>query len=137
MAHRQHRMYRQSRDRILLGVASGLAEATGLDPLVVRALFVTTALLGGVGLLVYLVLAALLPVRDNESGPVQTHQRADETTSILLVAGLAGVLLIGAGLAVMAVHNGWSDRVTVAIPWLIVLVTLVAGIIIGRRHWED
>ena len=45
--------------------------------------------------------------------------------------------MIGVGLVALAVQHGWSDRIATVTPWLIVLITLVAGIAIGRRRWED
>lgn len=137
MTHRQRRVYRSSRNRILLGVAGGLAEAVGVDPVGVRALFVAMSLLAGAGLLLYLVLAAVLPVREDDRQPGDVASCVDETTMVLLVGGLAGVVLIGVGLVALAIQNGWSDRIATVTPWLIVLITLVAGIAIGRRHWED
>ncbi|MCC6627560.1 MAG: PspC domain-containing protein [Chloroflexi bacterium] len=137
MTHRQRRVYRSSRNRILLGVAGGLAETAGVDPVGVRALFVAMSLLAGAGLLLYLVLAAVLSVREDDRQPGDVAPCVDETTMVLLVGGLAGVVLIGVGLVALAVQNGWSDRIATVTPWLIVLITLVAGIAIGRRRWED
>jgi phage shock protein PspC (stress-responsive transcriptional regulator) len=122
---------------VLLGVAGGLAAAAGIDPVIVRVLFAATALLGGAGLLVYLALAAVLPVREDDHRPGEAGSSPDETSMVLVVGGLAGVLLIGAGLVFLAIRPGGFDLLTVVTPWLIVLVTVVAGLVIGRRRWED
>jgi signal transduction histidine kinase/phage shock protein PspC (stress-responsive transcriptional regulator) len=55
-ATRQPQARRASRstdDRLLGGVASGLAAHLGADPLLIRALFVVTALFGGLGIALY------------------------------------------------------------------------------------
>jgi phage shock protein C len=57
----EKRLHRSSREKMLAGVAGGLAEYTGLDPALIRLLFVVLALLGGHGLLIYLLLAVILP----------------------------------------------------------------------------
>ncbi|UZN02135.1 PspC domain-containing protein [Cellulomonas sp. S1-8] len=58
-------LYR-SDDRWVGGVAGGLAERVGVDPLIVRGLLAVTALIGGLGLVLYGVAWALLPdARDN------------------------------------------------------------------------
>jgi phage shock protein C len=45
-----------------LGVAGGLAEYTGIDPVIIRLAFVLTTLYaGGVGLVIYLAMALLTP----------------------------------------------------------------------------
>ena len=75
---------RRSRsDKMLGGVCGGLADYTGIDPLLWRVGFVATAILGP-GILAYLVLWVLMPpasdVRDDELGPLDRlagdlHQR--------------------------------------------------------------
>ena len=55
------RLYRDEEDKILGGVASGLANYMGIDPAVMRILFAVTAFFGGFGFLVYIVLWIALP----------------------------------------------------------------------------
>ncbi|MBO3088561.1 PspC domain-containing protein [Cellulomonas dongxiuzhuiae] len=58
-------LYR-SDDRWVGGVAGGLAERVGVDPLLVRGLLAVTFLVGGLGLVLYGIAWALLPdARDN------------------------------------------------------------------------
>jgi phage shock protein C len=56
------RLYRSRSERMLAGVAGGLAEYFGVDPTLVRLAFVLLALPGGApGILPYLVLAIVVP----------------------------------------------------------------------------
>ena len=55
------RLVRSTRNRILLGVAGGIAEYLRVDPAVIRVLFVLLAFASGIGVLAYLALALLLP----------------------------------------------------------------------------
>ena len=55
------RLYRSSSDKMIAGVCGGLGDFFGLDPTLVRLVFVVLALLGGHGLLVYLVLWIIVP----------------------------------------------------------------------------
>ncbi len=55
------RLYRSSRERMIAGVAGGLAEYFDIDPVFVRALFVASIFLSGVGILIYLVLWIITP----------------------------------------------------------------------------
>jgi signal transduction histidine kinase len=57
------RAFRDPDDRLLSGVASGVAEHLGLDPTPVRLGFVALTLLGGLGVILYGSLWLLLPVR--------------------------------------------------------------------------
>jgi phage shock protein PspC (stress-responsive transcriptional regulator) len=58
------RLTRPASDRVFLGVCSGIARRYGWDPVLVRAAFLATALLGGPGILAYLVLFFVMP-QDN------------------------------------------------------------------------
>ena len=53
----------RSEDRMVAGVAGGLAEYFDIDPTLVRILFVLLTLLGGggLGILVYIVLWIIMP----------------------------------------------------------------------------
>ncbi|MCA9883256.1 MAG: PspC domain-containing protein [Anaerolineae bacterium] len=51
----------KSNDRMIAGVCGGVAEYFNVDPTLVRLLFVLFALAGGPGLLVYIVLALVMP----------------------------------------------------------------------------
>jgi phage shock protein C len=55
------RLYRSRTNRQLLGVCGGLAEYFGVDPTLVRVLFVLFALAGGPGLILYIILALIVP----------------------------------------------------------------------------
>lgn len=55
------RLYRSRTDRQLAGVCGGLADYFGIDPTIVRVLFVLLALAGGPGLIFYIILALIIP----------------------------------------------------------------------------
>lgn len=57
------KLYRSSDDRIISGVAAGIAEYFDLDPVFIRVAFVLLALLNGFGLLLYFVLLIVMPKR--------------------------------------------------------------------------
>jgi phage shock protein C len=61
MEMKEKRLVRMRSDRVVLGVASGIANWLGVDPVIVRLIFVLLALTGLHGILIYLVLALLMP----------------------------------------------------------------------------
>jgi phage shock protein C len=63
------RLYRCQHDRILAGVASGMAERFDLDPTLVRLLWVASVFFGGFGLLAYIVMAIIVPLEPAGEGP--------------------------------------------------------------------
>jgi phage shock protein C len=69
------------------GVCGGLAEYSGIDPLLWRVGFVALTLAGGSGILVYLLLWVLMPM-----GPVGTDYRPNALDGLVerLHTGLSG-----------------------------------------------
>jgi phage shock protein C len=55
------KLYRSRSDRRLVGVCGGLAQFFGLDPTLIRVLFVVLAVLGGSGIVVYLAMWVMVP----------------------------------------------------------------------------
>lgn len=55
------RLLRSTTNRMLGGVCAGIAEYYQLDPTLVRVAFVLLALLGGPGILLYLILLLVIP----------------------------------------------------------------------------
>ncbi|TMF35481.1 MAG: PspC domain-containing protein [Chloroflexi bacterium] len=61
------RLYRSRDDRVLAGVAGGLAELWGADPSVVRIVWALLVILtGGIALVVYIVMAIVVPEEGDE-----------------------------------------------------------------------
>ncbi len=55
------RIYRDPDDRMLGGVCAGLAAYAGIDPTIMRLLFVFFLFMGGIGVLAYIILWVVLP----------------------------------------------------------------------------
>jgi phage shock protein C len=55
------RLYRSGTNRKLAGVCGGLAQYLNTDATLIRVLFVVLALLGGPGLVIYLLMWILIP----------------------------------------------------------------------------
>lgn len=66
------RMTRSRGDRLIAGVASGLAAYFGIDPLFVRIGFVILSLFNGMGVILYLALWLIVP---NEDSSVKAARR--------------------------------------------------------------
>ena len=56
------RLYRCRHDRQLAGVAAGMAEYLDLDPTVVRILWILSAFVGGFTIVLYIILAFVMPL---------------------------------------------------------------------------
>ena len=72
------RLYRCRHDRLVAGVASGVAEYFHIDPTIVRVLWVVSVFFGGLGLLLYFVMAIIVPL-EPEVGPAVSAPAGDPT----------------------------------------------------------
>ena len=57
------KLYRNTENKMLAGVCSGIADYFDIDPTLVRLGWVLFSLLGGSGLLAYLIAAIIIPER--------------------------------------------------------------------------
>jgi phage shock protein PspC (stress-responsive transcriptional regulator) len=113
-------LLRSKDDRLVWGVAGGLAAHIGFNPTVVRVAFVLLTLFGGAGLLAYLVLAVALPEDDGTRNPVEESVWA-RLGKVVLVCILVGIALGMA--AALAVVSAWVTATGHG--------TLVAGVVIA------
>jgi len=56
-----HRMYRDAEHRIIGGVCAGMGAFWNIEPWLVRTIFIIITMMGGLGILVYLILYIVLP----------------------------------------------------------------------------
>jgi phage shock protein PspC (stress-responsive transcriptional regulator) len=61
----EKRVLKKSHNRVIAGVCAGIAEYLGWQPRQVRAIFVLVALLGGTGIIAYLILWLAMPPADS------------------------------------------------------------------------
>jgi phage shock protein PspC (stress-responsive transcriptional regulator) len=92
---------------VIAGVAGGLGEYTGIDPVLFRVLFAVLTLFGGSGILLYVVAWLFMPAEDEQVSPAESllhrgpggsnRARDAAAAGALVVAGLvlAGVLALG------------------------------------------
>lgn len=65
----ERKLYKDPNNKVISGVCSGLGNYLGVDVTIMRVLFVAMALLGGPGLLIYIILALIMkkPVSEYEA----------------------------------------------------------------------
>lgn len=59
------KLYRSSVNKVIAGVAGGIGEYSGVDPSIIRVLFVVLAIFGGSGVVLYLILWIILPTQSS------------------------------------------------------------------------
>jgi phage shock protein PspC (stress-responsive transcriptional regulator) len=106
-----NRLYRCRENRVLAGVASGVAEFFHLDPTLVRILWFVSIFFWGVGILVYIGLAIIVPM---EPAPFVAGTPAGSDPE-----GAVGDATTSTGIAPAAAHPGHTHG---------------AGVVDGHRH---
>lgn len=99
----ERRLRRSSRRKVVAGVAGGLGDYTGIDPVLFRVVFAVLTLFGGTGILLYLVGWLFLPAEDQAVSPAESligrgsaggsSRGRDAAIAVALV--VAGLLLAG------------------------------------------
>lgn len=119
------RLRRSRTERIGAGVAGGLGEYFGVDPVIFRVLFATSAFFGGAGVLAYLIAWAAIPDEGTEraaiDGWVSSLRR--RRVPVWVIAAAAALLLW------LIAFSWWAPGPL--FPVLAVVLILVA--IFGRR----
>ncbi len=63
--NKNKQLYRSKKNRIIGGVCGGLGEYFNVDPTLIRLVWVIVFLMGGSGLLVYIIFWIILPEEDS------------------------------------------------------------------------
>jgi phage shock protein PspC (stress-responsive transcriptional regulator) len=139
------RRWARSDDRVVLGVAGGLARALAIDPLFVRITFVVLALFSGAGIILYIAGFALLAASPT-SPPPTTVRRIGGAIAILLCArwlfrgearlpGAGWVVAIGLLGAAVALWRGRTPIDHQAAPTVEVLTATDGGA--TSERWDS
>ncbi len=99
-------MRRSRTDRKLVGVAGGLGRWAGVDPLVLRILFVVLTLFGGSGILLYALGWLLVPDEGEEESEGQRLFNGRSKSRFRTVAVLVVVLVLGLAVTGSLIHSG-------------------------------
>ena len=118
---------RRATDRVIGGVAAGIADYLNIDPVLVRAVFVGLVIFGGAGLVLYLVAWLLIPVEGRDESPLeQVLPPSGAIVRVLLV--IAAIAFLG---AVVLPFSDWTFGSS--FPALMLVAVVAAGIYLLRR----
>lgn len=112
--HVPSRLYRSRSEKMIAGVCGGLGEYFDVDPVLIRLLFVVTALISGVGLLAYIILWIVVPMQGNEDAPREQALRGEVEALYRTVRERIdpGSTAAGATGAATAGTGAWTDQST-------------------------
>ena len=143
----EKRLYRSPAERRIAGICGGLAEYFNVDPVLVRVIFVVLFLLSGIGLLAYIILWLVIPVRERRegetevitpdgtetpvSGPKQTEESAKELKKHNL---FGGIILIALGVIFLTENFLPVYRLNKFWPLVLIIIGIAVLWKAGKRH---
>jgi signal transduction histidine kinase len=120
-------LYRRTRGNLLGGVARGLADHLGIEPIYPRIAFVVLTFIGGAGILLYAAFWFFVPVSPNDPAP--PRERSWNLSRIVAL----GALTIGAQLVIQWLGLGLSG----ALVWPLVLAAFGVAVLWQRSDAEQ
>ena len=103
----QKRLYRSRKEKMVAGVAGGIAEYFELDPVIVRIGFVLLTVISGVGLITYLICIFVMPKEPCSAEATAQEEVLNETCKDDMQQGnkrrsILGIILVIAGILLLA-----------------------------------
>jgi phage shock protein PspC (stress-responsive transcriptional regulator) len=123
----QRRVLRRPHDgRVAAGVSAGLGEYFGVDPVLFRVLFATSAFFGGAGILAYLLAWAAIPDEGTERAPIDGWAATLRRRRIPVWA----VAVTGGLFLWLAAFSWWAPGPFVPV----IAVGVIVAVLLGRRE---
>jgi phage shock protein PspC (stress-responsive transcriptional regulator) len=86
------RLYRSRTNRVIGGVAGGIGEYLGIDPIIIRIIWVILALFAGAGVVAYILAWIIIPERPAGEGAPQAPEGFSSEAGLIV-----GLILVGLG----------------------------------------
>lgn len=136
------KLIRSRTDRYVGGVAAGLAAYLKVDPVFVRIAFVATLALGGLGLLAYVILLAVMPVEGDPAEPLPPIEpkRRNLMIGLAVIVGIIGIATADSGNFAGWLFGFWPGTLFGILFWsaaaVAVIWLLASGALTGNRGDE-
>lgn len=113
----KRRLHKSDEEKMLFGVAGGIAEYADIDPILVRIGFVALLFAGGSAIIIYIVLAIIMPGPDDYGAQHGTGLKGSPQQAV-------GIVIVIVGAMLLLVNLGFVAR----IPWHIIWPSALIGI---------
>ena len=143
----RERLYRSRGDRMLFGVAGGMARYLSLDPSLVRIVWALLVIAGGAGILLYIIAAIVIPEEPEgyvsppgsaptlgAGGTSSAHGTGVGPSAAASRASGSGAVVIG---VVLVLIGGWLllqrfiPQLDADVVWPVALLLLGGALVIG------
>lgn len=143
------RLFRSRKDRVLAGVCGGLGEYFDIDPIIFRLLFVVLVIMGGSGVLLYILCWILIPeeasTAKEKDGETEVESRVQSVASDVKEAlekndrngprVIIGILLLVMG-ALFLIQNLTGVNVA-QVFWPLVIIAIGLGLILKQPRKDN
>ena len=136
MPTKSKRLTRSNHDKMLGGVAAGIANYFDLDPAIIRIAFILITLFGGSGIVAYLILWIVLPPEAGASKEPEQQMKENVEEIKTAATGLAqkthienskslwGIFLLGLGVIFLLQNFGFAAWFDWSKLWPLTLIVL-------------
>jgi phage shock protein PspC (stress-responsive transcriptional regulator) len=125
----RRRLKKSANDKVLFGVAGGIAEYLDIDPILVRVGFIALLFAGGTSLIVYIVLALVMPGPDDEpSGDGAGLDLRGSPTQVV------GIVIVVVGVLLLLGNLGLLDEFPWEITWPAAIIAIGLLIIFAKAR---
>jgi phage shock protein PspC (stress-responsive transcriptional regulator) len=114
-------------DKVIAGVAGGIARTLGIDPILVRVAFVVLAIFGGSGILLYLAGWIFIP-DESDTDPAGARFFRDTNPLVVAAVVVVGVIVVGPLFA----WGMWDHNL--GFGGTVLLLLVIAGVIALTRR---
>ncbi len=145
------RLYRSESDRMIAGVAGGLAEYFAIDSTLVRLLFVLLVVFGGSGILLYIILWIVMPTKSSahtagseevvKQNAKELEQRAtafakeaEQMADKTEARTWFGIILLVLGAWFLLANFGILEAIMVGKLWPLILVIIGVAILVRNQN---
>lgn len=137
------KLYRNSKDKIIAGVCSGLGDYLNIDPVIVRIIALALFFMQGFGLLTYIIAWVIIPPSNDfivDAPETKPTKGASGNTKIII-----GIVLIIFGALIALDKSFYCTRFVsrfFSLTWdyFLPLALIIAGAFIlmqGKKHTDD
>ena len=129
------RLRKSSSDRVMFGVAGGLAEHLDVDSTLVRVAFVVLGFASGIGLIAYIVLALVMPEAVKGAAPAEdsTPDTEAETRTKRNRNFIGGILVI-IGVVLLLLQIEFFSWLRWNLIWPLVIIAVGVALIWDRSR---
>lgn len=124
MANQQRRLYRSQTNKFIAGVCGGIGEYLNVDVTIIRLVWVLLTLLGGSGIIAYIIAYFIIPVQPVEGINLGQLVKSDFSPARIfgIVLVVVGIIILLDNLEILSFHHWWHISWEFMLPGILILI---------------